>query len=335
MQPSFLSRKVLIELGALFERRRVGDDERGIDLALLDTLQQLRQIVLDRRLGHPEGQAAIDRRTHRDLVEEAAIDADDRDDAEVAAAMDCLAQHVRPVGAHEGRDLDPVPTGVEARGRLGLGADRVDARIGAAALRQLHDAVVNILLHEIDRLGAGFARERKALGHGIDGENASGAEQEGAADRELPDRAAAPDRDRLAAFQVAEIRRHVAGREDVGQEKDLLVAQAVGNLDRTDIGVGHPQIFGLAAGVAAEKMRVTEQAGGRIAPELRGIFMIGVGALAARIEAVAAEEALAAGDRERHDDAVADLQLLVLGPDLDHLAHGLMAEDVALSSSRG
>ena len=42
-----------------------------------------------------------------------------------------------------------------------------------------------------------------------------------------------------------------------------------------------------------------------------------------------AEEAFAAGDREGHDDAVADLQLFVLGADLDHLAHVLMAEDVA------
>ena len=132
--------------------------------------------------------------------------------------MDSLAQHVRPVGAHEGGCLDPVPTGVKARGRLCLGADRVDARIGATALRQLHDPVVNILLHEIDRLCAVFAGEREALGHGIDGKNASCPKEEGAPDRELPDRAAAPDRDRLAAFQVAEIRRHVAGRKNVRQK---------------------------------------------------------------------------------------------------------------------
>ena len=57
------------------------------------------------------------------------------------------------------------------------------------------------------------ARKRQPLGHRIDGDDALGAEQEGAADRELADRAAAPDRDRLAAFDVAEVRRHVAGRE--------------------------------------------------------------------------------------------------------------------------
>ena len=40
------------------------------------------------------------------------------------------------------------------------------------------------------------------------------------------DRAAAEYRDRLAAFDVAELGAHVAGREDVGQEQHLLVAQA-------------------------------------------------------------------------------------------------------------
>ena len=119
------------------------------------SFSSLRQVMLHRRLRHAEGQPAVDRRAHRDLVEEAAIDADDRDGAEVAAAMDRLAQHVRPVGAHEGGDLDAVPARVETGAWLRLGADGVDAGIGAAALGQLHDAVVDVLLHEIDRLGAG------------------------------------------------------------------------------------------------------------------------------------------------------------------------------------
>ena len=78
------------------------------------SFKKLRQIVLHRRLRHAEGQAAIDRGAHRNLVEEAAIHADDRDGSEVAAAMDRLAQHMRPVRAHEGRDLDPIKHGVEA-----------------------------------------------------------------------------------------------------------------------------------------------------------------------------------------------------------------------------
>ena len=136
--------------------------------------------------------------------------------------------------------------------------------------------------------------------------------------------------DRLAAFEVAEIGGHEAGREDVRQKQDLLVAQALRHLDRADVGVGHAQVLRLATGIAAEHVGIAEQAGRRMSPQLLGHLVIRVRALAARKEALLAEEALAAGDRERHHDAVADFELLVFGADLDHLAHGLMAEDVAL-----
>ena len=66
------------------------------------SLHEFRQIMLHRRLRHPEGEAAIDGDAHRDLVDEAAIDADDRDRAEVAAAMDCLAKHMGTIGPEKG-----------------------------------------------------------------------------------------------------------------------------------------------------------------------------------------------------------------------------------------
>jgi hypothetical protein len=70
-------------------------------------------------------------------------------------------------------------------------------------------------------------------------------------DRKLPDRTAAPDRNRLAALDVAEIRGHVPGRENVRQEKNLFVREPVLDLYRTNIRVRHPKIFGLTACVAA------------------------------------------------------------------------------------
>ena len=42
----------------------------------------------------------------------ASIDADDRDSAEIAAALDRLPQDVRTIGAHEGRDLDAIDHGI-------------------------------------------------------------------------------------------------------------------------------------------------------------------------------------------------------------------------------
>src|SRR3954464_15324117 len=123
----------LVQYGALFERGAMRDDERGVDFALLDALQQFRPTVLHRRLGHAKGGAAVDRGAHRDLVEEAAVNADDRYGAEVAATVDRLPEDMRPVGAHEGRHLDAVDHGVETGPGIGFGADRVDAGIGAAA----------------------------------------------------------------------------------------------------------------------------------------------------------------------------------------------------------
>jgi hypothetical protein len=56
---------------------------------------------------------------------------------------------------------------------------------------------------------------------------------------------------------------------------------------------------------------------------------VGVGVVAQRPQLLAAEETAAARDRERHDDAVADFQLLVVLADFDDFAHELVAEDVS------
>jgi hypothetical protein len=55
----------------------MGDHERWIDLALFDAFEKLRLVVLDRRLRHAERKAAVDRRTHGNVVEQAAVHADD------------------------------------------------------------------------------------------------------------------------------------------------------------------------------------------------------------------------------------------------------------------
>ena len=103
-------------------------------------------------------------------------------------------------------------------------------------------------------------RQPEARRPPVDRDHALGAQQVGAPDRELPDRAAAPDRDDVAGLDAAVLGRHVAGREDVGQEQDLLVAQAVRDLDRPDVGERHADVLRLAARVAAVEVRVAEQA---------------------------------------------------------------------------
>src|SRR5215203_3686714 len=208
-------------------------------------------------------------------------------------------------------------------------ADPIDAGVGTPSLSELHDALVNILFHEIQSLGAAASSKLEPLRHRIDGDDPLGPQQEGALDRKLSNGTAAPDRDCLASFEVAEFRAHVTGRKNVGEEQHLLVTKAFRHLERADVRVGHPQKFRLPSRIAPEQVRIAEQTGGRVAPELRCLFVIGIRAFAAREIASLAKETLAAGYREWHDHAVSDLQLLVFGADFDDLAHGLMAEDIA------
>jgi hypothetical protein len=85
-----------------------------------------------------------------------------------------------------------------------------------------------------------------------------------AADGELSDRSATPHRDNIAALDVAILRGHESGREDVREEQCLVVAQAFGNFHGTDIGERHAHILRLPAGKPAEEVRVTEQPGGAL-----------------------------------------------------------------------
>jgi hypothetical protein len=195
--------------------------------------------------------------------------------------VNCLAQHVRSIRAHEGCDFDSIPTGIHARAGVGFRTHGVNACIGTAAFGQFHDAVVNVLDHKIECFRASVAGQRQPLRNSIDGDDAPGTEQNGAPNGELADRPAAPDSNCFAALDVAKIGGHVAGRENVGQKQDLLIGQSVRNLDRSDVGIGHTKIFSLAAGISAAKVRVAEQPGGCVAPQFARRFVIGIGALAA------------------------------------------------------
>jgi hypothetical protein len=126
----------------------------------------------------------------------------------------------------------------------------------------------------------------------VDRDHPLGAEQHGAGDRELADRAGAPDGDRPRRPDVAHLGAHVAGREDVRQEQHLLVGQVVLDLDRADVGERHARVLGLAAGVAAGQVRVAEDAGGRVAEHLLGHPGVRVGVLAERVQLVLAGQQL-------------------------------------------
>ena len=84
-------------------------------------------------------------------------------------------------------------------------------------------------------------------------------------DREQPHRPAAPNRDRVSGFDVRILGGHPAGRQNIGQKQHLVIFQVIGDGDRTDVGVRHAHILGLAAGVAAGEVRVAERRPHRMA----------------------------------------------------------------------
>ena len=247
--------------------------------------------------------------------------------------MACRRTWTRSVARNaRGFDLVEHRIGGAVAGRLA--ADRVDAAIGTALVGPLHQFVVDVGFGEIDRLGAAGFRHRQPLGHLVDCDHAAGAQQQRRADRELADGPAAPDRHGIPGLDLGIDGGHVAGREDVRKKERLLIGHAVRNLDRTDVRHRHPEILGLAAGIAAEHVAETEQPGGRLPHRLGRHLGIGVGAVAARKQPLLAEPALSAADGEGNDHPVADLEVGDLGSELDHLAHVLVAEDVAALHGR-
>jgi hypothetical protein len=115
----------------------------------------------------------------------------------------------------------------------------------------------------------------------------------------------------------------------MSDRKSACSSLIVRHLDRPGVGERHTQIFGLAAGVTTEKMRVAVEAGGRGSPEFCGLFLVRVGPFTGGVIAPLAEEAFAAGDRERHNHPISLSQRLTFGSRFDHHAHGFMAQNVS------
>src|SRR5262249_30989722 len=77
----------LVGFGRGVERQAVGDDERRIDLAAFDALQERTHVPHHVRLPHPQRESLLERRAERDLVEESAVNAGYRDDAALAPGL--------------------------------------------------------------------------------------------------------------------------------------------------------------------------------------------------------------------------------------------------------
>ena len=112
----------------------------------------------------------------------------------------------------------------------------------------------------------------------------------------------------------------------------VLVAVAAVRLS-TRLGLPSLLVY-LALGIALGPLGQPPGLGEELVEDLVGHVLVAVGRLAHREVAAPALLALAADDGEGDHHPVADLQLLVVVPDLDDLAHELVAEDVALAHGR-
>src|ERR1700758_1721779 len=69
----------LVHLGPVLERGLVRDHEGGVDLALLDAAQQVVGPAVDVRLAGADLQGLVHQHAERELVDQAAVDARDRE----------------------------------------------------------------------------------------------------------------------------------------------------------------------------------------------------------------------------------------------------------------
>src|SRR5690606_6704831 len=198
--------------------------------------------------------------------------------------------------------------------------------------REVADGVnhaVHFLVVDDVRRSCLVARHAQAVVQPVYRDHALRAEHSRTGHGELPNRAGPPNGYHVARFYVAHLRAHVSGGEDVRQEQRLLVRHAVRHLQRAHVGEGYAHVLRLSACKPAERVRIPEHAGCRVAVHLLGNVRIGVGVLAAGIESLATLVAAAARDGEGNHHAVTHLQVADTSPHVHHLSHELVAEYVA------
>ena len=201
------------------------DDERRIDLAALDALEQRTHVALHVRLAALDRDRLVDDGAERQLVDEAAVHAGNGHRAALAARLDRLAQHAGPIGRQAHRLLRAI-VGADEAMHVRFHADGVDAGVRSAAAGHLLAAPPrrrSIRSRAFRRRSTRALRRRS--GKRSMAITRSAPSSIALCDREQADRPAAPHRDRVARLDVAVLRGHVAGRQNVGEEQHLLVGQ--------------------------------------------------------------------------------------------------------------
>ena len=128
----FLVAEHLVALRRLVQVQAMRDYKGWVDSPLLDVIQERPHIALDVGLAHLQGQALVERRADRSLVDDAAVHARDGNCTTLATGLNGHAQRSRTVGLHAHLLLCPIVEAIEAR-TMGFHADCVDAEQKDAA----------------------------------------------------------------------------------------------------------------------------------------------------------------------------------------------------------
>ena len=193
-------------------------------------------------LPHLESQPLGKGCSHIQLVDESSINAGNRDHAAFATQLDGFTQGVRAIRFHAQRLFDLIVDGINARA-MSFHSDRVDAGIRSASARHFSQSLWNINLLIVDDPRIPLLSHAQSLRKAIDRDDALCTKHIGAPYGELTDRAATPHRNHIARLDITVLRRLVAGREDIREEEHLFIGQAIGNLDRADIGERNTRIL--------------------------------------------------------------------------------------------
>jgi hypothetical protein len=145
----------LVAGGRVVEPQPVTDHEARVDLAPADPLQQRPHVTLHVALTAAQRQGPVHQRPHRELVHEAAVDADHRHHPAVLAAHHRLPQSGRAIRLRPHRLLAPVVAVHRGRPVMCLHPDRVDAGVRPPARGHVLERIEDVGLLVVDRLGAG------------------------------------------------------------------------------------------------------------------------------------------------------------------------------------
>src|SRR3954464_7059647 len=204
-----------IHLRRLIDGHAMAHHKTGIDLPVLDFLEQWLHVTHHVRLPRLHGESLIHERAQGDLVIEPRVHARNRNRPTLTTGLNRLSKYIRAVGLDAGLLLYAVHH-VDHSVAMRFHADCVDAAVRTDVPRHILQGLHHVIhFFIVDGFGAAFFRHAQAVVEAVDGDHAFRAQHECRAYAELPDRAASPDGYGVALFNVGILRAEVACRENI------------------------------------------------------------------------------------------------------------------------